>query len=57
MEPDEVRKFLRTYAISYVFFGPEEQYSTLTPTLYPDVLDVIYQNPEVTVYKVKNLPV
>lgn len=55
MELNDLRELFRTNAISYVFYGPEEKHSTLTTTFYPDILEVIYQNPEVTIYKVKNL--
>lgn len=55
MDINDIRKLFRENAISYVFYGPEEKNDTITPTFYPDILEVIYQNPEVTIYKVKNL--
>ena len=55
MPLESLRKFFTENAISYVFLGPEEKYAVLTRTFYPDVLEVIYTNPEVTIFKVKNL--
>jgi len=53
MSREDLRKFLIDNAISYMFYGPDEKLATKTPTLYPDILEVMYQNPEVTIYKVK----
>ena len=53
MEVNDMRELLRTNKIDYVFDGPEEKSALLAPSLYPNVLEVMYQNPEVTVYKVK----
>jgi hypothetical protein len=50
---DDLHKLLIENAISYVFVGPEELNSLKTPTFYPDTLDVMYKNPEVTIYKVR----
>lgn len=55
MSQDNLRGFFTDNNISYVFYGPEEKTATLTPTFYPDVLEVIFQNPEVTIFKVKKL--
>jgi hypothetical protein len=56
MPPDQLRKLFTENNISYVFYGPEEILATKTTTFYPDVLDVFYANPVVTIYKVRALP-
>lgn len=44
---------LKINNISYVFYGPEEKTSLVTPAFYPDILVPVYTNPEVTIYKVR----
>jgi hypothetical protein len=53
MPHEELIDLLKKNKISYVFLGPEEKYPVKTVEFYPDVLEIIYQNPEVTIYKVK----
>jgi len=48
-----LRWLLTVNDISYVFYGPEEKTSLITPTFYPDILTPVYTNPEVTIYKVR----
>jgi hypothetical protein len=52
---EDLHRLLTDNKISYVFYGPEEKRNTVTPTFYPDVLEIMYQNPEVTIYKVRPL--
>ncbi|MBI5614390.1 hypothetical protein HY947_05675 [Candidatus Gottesmanbacteria bacterium] len=52
MSGSEVDAFLAKNAISYVFYGPEEVMATKTSLFYPDRLEIQYQNPEVTIFKV-----
>ncbi len=44
--------FLHGNDISYIFYGPLEQLETKVSPLYPDLLSVIFQNDQATVYKV-----
>ena len=53
MSREDLRNLFTENAISYVFYGPEEQYAIKTPAFYPDVLEVVYQNQAVTIYKVR----
>jgi len=53
MQKGDVRTLFKENNITYVFAGPEEKSALKTPTFYPDVLEIMYQNPEVTVYKVR----
>jgi hypothetical protein len=53
MPEDRLTTFLKNNAIDYVFYGPEEKYATRTTDFYPDILETIYTNPEVTIFKVK----
>jgi hypothetical protein len=53
MSREQLRWLFTVNAISYVFYGPEEKFATKTPTFYPDVLEIMYQNPEVTIFKVR----
>jgi hypothetical protein len=55
MNPDEL-KFLAENNISYVFYGPEEQAGTTTKTFYPDILEVMYKNPDVTIFTIRKKP-
>lgn len=55
MSKDRLYAFLKENTISYVFYGPEEQAATTTTLLYPDILEIIYINPEVTIFKVSHL--
>jgi hypothetical protein len=52
MPDTEVDTFLSDNAISYVFYGPEEVMATKTALFYPKRLQILFQNPEVTLYKV-----
>ena len=53
MSKDEVDRFLSENNISYIFYGPEEVMATKTSLFYPDKLEIQYQNPEVTIFKVQ----
>lgn len=55
LEFNELRELLRLNNISYVFWGPEEKTALKTPSLYPDILEVFFQNSEVTIFKIKKL--
>jgi len=56
MSMQDIRKLFTDNKITYVFYGPEEKTALKTKTFYPDLLEPIYINPEVTIYKVKTLP-
>lgn len=50
---EEARLILQDNDISYVFYGPDEKLLTTTAEFYPALLEPVYTNPTVTVYKVK----
>lgn len=52
MNPEEVRSFIATNGLSYVFYGPEERFEHPNTKLYPDILSPIFNNEEVTIYKI-----
>lgn len=56
MSNEDVGRLFTDNDISYVFFGPEEKYAKKTLSFYDDILEVIYKNPEVLIYKVRPLP-
>ncbi|OGG11948.1 hypothetical protein A2Z00_04025 [Candidatus Gottesmanbacteria bacterium RBG_13_45_10] len=53
LPPQEALDFLHANDITYVFYGPDEQSSTTQSPLYPSVLQPIFQNQSVTVFKVR----
>ena len=53
MDTQTAKEMLRTNDISYVFWSAQEQQLTVTPDLYPDLLDIYRKNTDVTIYKVK----
>lgn len=53
MSRDDLKQLITENKISYVFHGPEEKSALKTSVFYPDILEVMYQNREVTVYKVR----
>ena len=53
MTPDERNKLLSENKISYIFYGPEEKSALKTKAFYPGVFQTLYQNHEVTIYKVR----
>lgn len=55
MPKDDLNKLLTENKISYVFVGPEEKSARKTEEFYPDILKKIFENPEVTIYKVNSL--
>ncbi len=55
MSEDALYALLQSNDISYVFYGPEEQYARKTKDFYPEVLDPIYVNSQVTIFKVRPL--
>jgi uncharacterized membrane protein len=56
MSRRDLWKLLTDNNISYVFYGPEERLAIKAPTFYPDVLEPVYTNPDVTIYKVLTIP-
>lgn len=54
MSTNDVLKLFSENSISYVFLGPEEGHAVQTKTFYPDLLEVFYKNPVVTIYKVRS---
>lgn len=48
----EVRDLFLANKIDYVFVGPEEKYPRTSPQFYPDILEKIFENTDVTIYKV-----
>jgi hypothetical protein len=52
MSRTEVTEFIKTNGLTYVFYGPEERYEHPTTKLYPDILSPIFNNEEVTIYKI-----
>jgi len=53
MSLQDIRKLFTDNNITYVYYGPEEKTALKTDSFYPDLLDPIYTNPEVTIYKVR----
>ncbi len=49
----EARTILRQENISYVYWGQDEKVFSKTPTLYPNVLIPVFQNPAVTIFAQK----
>jgi uncharacterized membrane protein len=49
---EEARTILHDNNIQYVFWGSDEKNLTRTTTLYPDILQPIFKNNEVTIFKV-----
>ncbi len=53
MAPSIIAQLFIENTISYVFQGPEEKEAEKTKTFYPDIFTIMYQNPDVTIYKVR----
>lgn len=49
----DARELLQKEHITHVFWGPDEKSFSNTTTLYPTILESIFTNSDVTVYKVK----
>ncbi len=51
LSDQEAQKILTENDIDYIFWGPDERSLTQTETLYPNLLQPIFSNSDVTIYK------
>jgi hypothetical protein len=54
MTDEEAGIFLKNSDISYVFYGPDEKTVNETGDLYPNILQSIFSNSDVTIFRIKN---
>jgi hypothetical protein len=50
---EDARNFLVTHDIQYVFYGPDEQAATSKSPLYPTILQEVYKNSSVIIFKLR----
>ena len=55
-DPDQARNLLQKYDVNYVYVGPRERLTHDGPGLakFPEFMDTIFQQDDVTIYKLRN---